>query len=59
MVLWRARTLRDLGAAHAGLGDDEDADRCWSEAALVFGELGTREFGEIGHWSTRWGLART
>jgi DNA-binding SARP family transcriptional activator/tetratricopeptide (TPR) repeat protein len=59
LVLWRARTLRDLGAAHAGLGDDEGADRCWSEAALVFGELGTRELGEIGHWSTRWGLART
>lgn len=58
MALWRARTLRDLGAAHAGLGDDEGADRCWSEAALVFGELGTREIGEIGQWSRRWGLAR-
>jgi hypothetical protein len=59
MVLWRARTLRDLGAAHAELGDDEDAERCWSEAALVFAELGTREHGEIGDWSARWGLART
>jgi len=59
MALWRARTLRDLGAAHAVLGDDEGADRCWSEAALVFDELGTRESGEVVEWSTRWRLART
>ncbi len=43
---WRARTLRDLGAVHAGRGDDDSAARCWSEAALLFAELGSREAGE-------------
>ncbi|GLZ33332.1 SARP family transcriptional regulator [Lentzea sp. NBRC 105346] len=59
MSLWRARTLRDMGAVHACRGDVAGADRCWDEAALLFAQLGTRESGEVPQWATRWGLVRT
>jgi tetratricopeptide (TPR) repeat protein len=51
---WRARTLRDLGAAHAAAGDDSSAARCWSEAALLLEGLGSREADESATWA-RWG----
>jgi len=53
---WRARTLRDLGAAHAAAGDDSSAARCWSEAALLLEGLGSRESGESDTWA-RWGCS--
>ncbi|GHH44643.1 AfsR/SARP family transcriptional regulator [Lentzea cavernae] len=57
LPLWRARTLRDLGAVHARLGDVASADRSWDEAAVLFARLGTREQGEVRQWRSQWGLA--
>jgi len=57
LPLWRARTLRDLGAVHARLGDVEGADRSWDEAVGLFTRLGTREMGEVHQWPAQWGLA--
>jgi hypothetical protein len=54
LPLWRARTLRDLGAVHARLGDVEGADRSWREAAGLFTRLGTREMGEVRQWPAQW-----
>lgn len=57
LPLWRARTLRDLGAVHACQGDMAGADRLWDEAAGLFTRLGTRELGEVRQWPAQWGLA--
>ncbi|WP_112263265.1 AfsR/SARP family transcriptional regulator [Lentzea terrae] len=57
LPLWRARTLRDLGAVHACLGAFEDVDRCWGEAAELFARLGTRESAEVPSWRAQWHLA--
>lgn len=54
LPLWRARSLRDLGAVHARLGDVEGADRSWREAAGVFTRLGTREREEVLQWPAQW-----
>ncbi|MFI6099796.1 BTAD domain-containing putative transcriptional regulator [Lentzea sp. NPDC051213] len=54
LPLWRARTLRDLGAVHACRGDGPGADRCWDEAAGLFARLGTRESGEVLQWPAQW-----
>ncbi len=53
--LWRARTLRDIGAAYALGGACTSAHRSWQEAALVFARLGTRERAELPTWRRRWG----
>ncbi|MEU8212160.1 BTAD domain-containing putative transcriptional regulator [Micromonospora sp. NPDC049044] len=52
--LGAARTLRDLGAAHAALGDVESAHRVWDTAAATFRRLGTREAREAPGWHERW-----
>lgn len=54
LPLWRARTLRDLGAVHARMGDNASADRCWGEASALFTRLGTRESGEVHQWPAQW-----
>ncbi|WP_143174027.1 AfsR/SARP family transcriptional regulator [Streptoalloteichus hindustanus] len=54
LPLWRARTLRDLGASHALEGDHRTAHALWDEAAEVFARLGTREDAEVATWHTRW-----
>ncbi len=54
LPLWRARTLRDLGAVHARMGDYASADRCWEEASALFRRLGTRESGEVHQWPVQW-----
>jgi tetratricopeptide (TPR) repeat protein len=53
--LWRARTLRDLGAAYALGGDCAPAHHSWQEAAIIFARLGTRERTELPDWRRRWG----
>ncbi|MEU8331548.1 BTAD domain-containing putative transcriptional regulator [Micromonospora sp. NPDC048839] len=52
--LGAARTLRDLGAAHAALGDVAAAHQAWETAAATFDRLGTREAGEAPGWHERW-----
>jgi hypothetical protein len=47
VLAWRSRgwtaflaaSLRSLGRAHAGTGDDEAAARAWTEARALFGGL--------------------
>ncbi|MFB9908706.1 AfsR/SARP family transcriptional regulator [Allokutzneria oryzae] len=58
LPVWRARTLRDLGAAHAVSGDHERARRAWDAAATVFCRLGTREAAEVDDWPVRWAYPR-
>ncbi|MEV0153884.1 BTAD domain-containing putative transcriptional regulator [Micromonospora sp. NPDC050686] len=50
-----ARTLRDVGAAHAALGDVAAAHDAWDCAAVTFRRLGTREAAEVPDWHRRWG----
>ncbi|SCE86614.1 DNA-binding transcriptional activator of the SARP family [Micromonospora viridifaciens] len=50
-----ARTLRDLGATHAALGDVAAAHTAWETAAGTFRRLGTREAAEVSGWHQRWG----
>ncbi|MEU4475265.1 BTAD domain-containing putative transcriptional regulator [Micromonospora sp. NPDC023888] len=52
--LGAARTLRDLGAAHAALGDVASAHRVWETAEATFRRLGTREAREAPGWHERW-----
>ncbi|WP_149180013.1 BTAD domain-containing putative transcriptional regulator [Streptomyces sp. TRM49041] len=47
LPLWRARTVRDLGTAAAGRGDEAAARAAWAEALEVFRELGSREAEEM------------
>ncbi|WP_049563703.1 AfsR/SARP family transcriptional regulator [Nonomuraea sp. SBT364] len=54
LPLWRARTLRDVGAAHALLGERPRAERAWREAADVFGRFLTRDAAELPAWRARW-----
>ncbi|MBB4674054.1 AfsR/SARP family transcriptional regulator [Crossiella cryophila] len=54
LPVWRARTLRDVGAAHAAAGDEPAAHRAWREAREVFDRLGIRESAEAPHWHRRW-----
>ncbi|WP_086820031.1 AfsR/SARP family transcriptional regulator [Allokutzneria sp. NRRL B-24872] len=54
LPVWRARTLRDVGAAHAISGDVASTERAWAEAAVEFRRLGTREAGEVSTWAERW-----
>ncbi|MCP2258301.1 DNA-binding transcriptional activator of the SARP family [Streptoalloteichus tenebrarius] len=54
LPLWRARTLRDLGASYALEGDPLAAHAAWDEAAVVFRRLGTREAAEVAGWHARW-----
>ncbi|SDM76646.1 AfsR/SARP family transcriptional regulator [Allokutzneria albata] len=54
LPVWRARTLRDVGAAHALTGDADSVERAWSEAAGEFRRLGTREAAEVASWPLRW-----
>src|SRR5690606_20880343 len=58
LPVWRARTLRDVGAAHAVSGDAEGAERAWSSAAAEFRRLGTREAAEVASWPDRWPCRR-
>jgi hypothetical protein len=53
--LWRARTLRDIGAAHASDGDCTAAHAAWRDAQATFRRLGTRERGELLTWRQVWG----
>ncbi|MET7748652.1 BTAD domain-containing putative transcriptional regulator [Micromonospora sp. NPDC005367] len=53
--LGTARTLRDLGAAHAALGDVAAAHEAWDFASATFRRLGTREAAEVSGWHRRWG----
>jgi DNA-binding SARP family transcriptional activator len=54
-ALWRARTLRDIGAAHARAGDCAAAHDAWRTALATFRHLGTREAAELPAWRHRWG----
>lgn len=54
LPVWRARTLRDVGAVHAAAGDAVLAHRAWREAQEVFERLGVREAGEAPDWHRRW-----
>ncbi|GAA4014492.1 BTAD domain-containing putative transcriptional regulator [Allokutzneria multivorans] len=58
LPVWRARTLRDLGAAHAISGDVASTERAWAEAAEEFRRLGTREASEVSTWAERWPRVR-
>jgi transcriptional regulator with XRE-family HTH domain/tetratricopeptide (TPR) repeat protein len=53
--LWQARTLRDIGAAHAALGDGPAAHLAWARAARTFDQFGTREQAELTAWRRSWG----
>jgi tetratricopeptide (TPR) repeat protein len=53
--LWQARTLRDVGAAHAALGDAAAAHRAWVQARDTFNDVGTRERDELTSWRRQWG----
>lgn len=53
--LGRARTLRDLGAAHTQLGDHTTAHHTWRDALTTFTHLGTREAHELTAWRATWG----
>jgi tetratricopeptide (TPR) repeat protein len=53
--LGRARTLRDIGAAHAVDGDCAAAHEAWRAAYDTFERLDTREAGELAEWVRRWG----
>ncbi|MEV4219149.1 BTAD domain-containing putative transcriptional regulator [Nonomuraea sp. NPDC049725] len=53
-LLWRGRTLRDVGAAHALLGDHTRAERAWREAADLFARFPTRDAAELPTWRTHW-----
>jgi DNA-binding SARP family transcriptional activator/tetratricopeptide (TPR) repeat protein len=55
--LWQARTLRDIGAAHAALGDALAAHRSWATAARTLEKIGTRERGELTAWRLAWGCS--
>lgn len=55
--LWRARTLRDIGAAQALQGDVEAARESWREAQTIFERLGTRERHESSTWPAAWAPA--
>lgn len=48
LPLFRARTLRDLAAAHDLAGAHAEADRLRAEALAVFARFGTREYAELG-----------
>ncbi|MFR9778746.1 AfsR/SARP family transcriptional regulator [Micromonospora sp. MS34] len=50
-----ARTLRDLGAAYATVGDVAATHAAWDTAAATFRRLGTREAAEVSGWHQRWG----
>ncbi len=52
---WRARTLRDLGAAHAVTGRHADAHAAWREADALFTRVGSREADELTGWRQRYG----
>ncbi|MFI7616584.1 BTAD domain-containing putative transcriptional regulator [Nonomuraea terrae] len=41
--LWRARVLREIGRAHADLGDRDAATAAWKEALDLFAGLGSAE----------------
>ncbi|MFD9738328.1 BTAD domain-containing putative transcriptional regulator [Umezawaea sp. NPDC059074] len=43
LPVWRARTLRDLSAVLAALGDQDGADGAWTEALVIFERHGSRE----------------
>ncbi|MCP3802418.1 tetratricopeptide repeat protein [Allokutzneria sp. A3M-2-11 16] len=58
LPVWRARTLRDVGAAHAITGDADSSERAWSAAAAEFRRLGTREAAEVTSWPQRWPCRR-
>ena len=51
----RARTLRDIGAAHAMQGNCRTAHHAWHEALVTFRDIGTREAGELPSWRQQWG----
>lgn len=55
--LWQARTARDLGAAHAALGNARDAHSAWESAQLIFDRFGTRERTELISWRRQWGCS--
>jgi tetratricopeptide (TPR) repeat protein len=55
LQLWQGRTLRDLGAAQALLGDTANAHRCWARAGTVFDRYRTREHSELVAWRRQWG----
>ncbi|WP_219516226.1 AfsR/SARP family transcriptional regulator [Nonomuraea ceibae] len=58
-LLWRARTLRDLGAAHTLRTDADCARRVWDEAQDIFDRYGTRDATELPAWRDRWTGARS
>ena len=55
LELWQGRTLRDLGAAQAALGDSGEAHRSWARAATIFDRYRTRERSELTAWRREWG----
>lgn len=54
LPVWRARTLRDVGAVHAAAGTAAAAHRAWREAREIFDRLGIREAAEAADWHRRW-----
>ncbi|WP_188197405.1 AfsR/SARP family transcriptional regulator [Nonomuraea sp. SYSU D8015] len=45
--LWRARVLREIGRAHADLGDRDAAMAAWAEALDLFTGLGSAEAAQV------------
>jgi hypothetical protein len=55
--LWQARTLRDIGASHAAMGEAGAAHRAWARARATFEQLGIRERSELTAWRQAWGCS--
>jgi tetratricopeptide (TPR) repeat protein/transcriptional regulator with XRE-family HTH domain len=52
--LGRARTLRDIGAAHSLRGNCPAAHHAWRDALATFTGIGTREAAELPTWQQQW-----